>query len=165
MGRWLQPLGGAIVAFVGATQKSLRGEPHVSQSLLCPLLDVLRSMALCLARDQADQCLLQNPSLGDAVGVNSKEAHASLGPEVADDGWLDARLDEAQEEVAGEHLTLLAKQQEMWAQGLTARQLVTESSLAQLEDAREEGLELRVLNNLWRPATLESIMFALCNLP
>ena len=48
---------------------------------------------------------------------------------------------------------------------MTARQLVTESSLAQLEDAREEGLELRVLNNLWRPATLEIIMFALCNLP
>ena len=52
--RWAEPLGGAIVTF-GATQQPLRSEPDGSQGLLCPLLDVVSSMALCLARDQADQ--------------------------------------------------------------------------------------------------------------
>ena len=40
---------------------------------LRPKLDVLHSMALLVARNQADERLLHDPCLGDAVGVDAKE--------------------------------------------------------------------------------------------
>ena len=76
---------------LGGTQQLLRGEPNGLKGLHGPLLDVDGSVTVCRARDQADQGLLDNPSISDIVGVDSKEAYAALRPEVASDGWLDAR--------------------------------------------------------------------------
>mmetsp|Transcript_27511 Transcript_27511/g.63138 ORF Transcript_27511/g.63138 Transcript_27511/m.63138 type:complete len:207 (-) Transcript_27511:411-1031(-) len=114
-------------------------------------------MALCGARDEADERLLHHPRLRDAMGVDSKQAHAALRPEVASNSWSDARFDEANDEVATEGFTLVAEQHEVLvAECLAAGQLVAQAGLAQLEDACKEAPQLGVLNNRLWPPTLRN---------
>ena len=111
-------------------------------------------MALGLARHKADERLLHDPGLRDAMGKNAEEAHAALGPQVAADARLDARLDQAHEEVATERLALQPEQRELLLHRLAAWELVAQPRLAQLEDPREEGLELVVLDDRLRASAL-----------
>ena len=49
-----------------------------------------RGVALGLARNQADERLLHDPTLTDAVGVDSEKPHAAVGPKVSADAGLDS---------------------------------------------------------------------------
>lgn len=130
-----------------SAQQPLLGQADELQRLLRPLLYVLGGVALGLARDQPDQRLLHDPCLRDAVRVDAEEAHAALRPQVAGDARLDARLDEAHNEVTPERLAAMPEQGEVILDSRAAREFVAETCLAQFEDPREECPKLLVLDD------------------
>ena len=68
---------------------------------------------LIRACHEADERLLHVHVLGDAVRVDSKEAHATFGPQVTTDAGADTRLEQAHDEIAGEGLSFEAKQRQV----------------------------------------------------
>ena len=126
-------------------------QTDAKERVLRPLRDVLRRVALRLAGDQADERLLHDPTLRDAVSVDAEEAHAAIRPQVPADGRLDAGLDETDDEVTSKCLALGSKEA---ATSATVERLFSRVGIA--FSAKRKSSD---------PATVADLMFANANLP
>mmetsp|Transcript_28735 Transcript_28735/g.85686 ORF Transcript_28735/g.85686 Transcript_28735/m.85686 type:complete len:382 (+) Transcript_28735:1084-2229(+) len=152
----------AIARAAVALQQDLWLQAESLERLLGPPLNVLRRVPLRLARHQADERLHHRPlllallvgALEDAVRIDAEETHAVLRPEVAGDGELDARFEEVDAHVSASGAALCAEQLQLTLHGPPGWQTVPQARLAQLEHARQQLLQLRVIDDRLGPRAL-----------